>query len=55
MKKMLSILLSTLLCASIVVFSPVRPSFMDNNKESNDQLTMEIPNLYIDNRGDDNF
>lgn len=58
MKKLFSILLSALLCASIVVFAPINHCYADDNDEENyDESTAEssIPTPCVTDGKDDDF
>lgn len=52
MKKILSILLSTLLCVSIIVFSPMSHCYADNNNPSDTESPVPTP-CVTDGKDDD--
>lgn len=53
MNKLLSIFLSTLLCASVIVFSPISQCHADNNNSSDKEHP--VPTPFVDEGSDDDF
>lgn len=53
MKKILSILLSALLCLSIIAFSPISQCYADNDTPSNVESPVSTP--CVDEGSDDDF
>ncbi|MEF2561694.1 MAG: hypothetical protein UI647_02760 [Negativibacillus sp.] len=53
MKKILSTILSTLLCVSIIVFSPMSHCYADNNNPSDTESP--VPTPFVDDHIPDDF
>lgn len=53
MNKILSILLSTLLCVSIIIFSPMSQCYANNNNPSD--IEPPVPTPCVDEGSDDDF